>query len=419
MYFYEAQMNVSLSHTIAGVCHSRIRFGAFGTEDLGIRCHNAITAFFLRCFKKITDLTLADGTRIYLNKASYEKWKLAHENKPKLPYEITPKLDSPLKVVTYYCNRRFGKAYVTEAVRILNFNSNSMAEMKRGIGLLEEAEKLNIAYQFHKMSYKLVVDTLEESSNAMSELETNVELLSSRVENERKAVESGRTHPSALTKLAETASKLLEIFKKHKQKPIPYEEIHKTMEGLDQKEKQALSLKIDDSAVWKNTVEFAKKADFDILKGIDKVKELNKIKALSLAILSLSGKLRVSRLDADKAEEDAKINKFTDAIKDGIRNNNLSAAEKAMSEAQDFASNKWEIREQLKPYREFLDWMLTVIAFTRELEASELQKRVFEVLTKWNNALSEYSTIAPKEDVEAFKPLLLDFKSMSVVKILI
>lgn len=400
---------MNLNYSIRGTCHSRIHFGAFqGSNDPGIRCHNAIVACFLRCLGKITDLTLANGTTIYLNKASYEKWKTAQENAPKLPNEFSPILETSLKVVTYYVDRQIGKNKVAEVAQILNTNVDNDIALMRGVPLLEEAAKKNVAFMFYKLPYQWLLTTLKQSSDYVT-LSQSINLLSKRVESEEKRIKEGQCRLPRVITLTETARKLLDVFTKALRTPIPYEEISKTLDGLDQKEWGAYRIGCDEVS-WgiATAIEFANKHNFDNSKAVNKIREQYKVRSLVSAIVSISGKFGVGILDAQKAELHVEQNKLIGAIKDAIRDD--KGVDEAMHAAADLA-DKYAFREQLKPYRDLLDWMLNLISYTGKLSSDELQKRASAELTKWNKVLGEFSATGPKEDVEAFQAIIDGFQA--------
>lgn len=48
------------------------------SQKAGVRCHFWLTALFLKIFGKIEEYKTADGKILYLNRASFEKWRLRH-----------------------------------------------------------------------------------------------------------------------------------------------------------------------------------------------------------------------------------------------------------------------------------------------------------------------------------------------------
>lgn len=89
-------MNVEYRSFYLGL-QTRAIFECHDNQELGVRCHNRVAAFFLNIIskitgkQKITELTHEDGSVTYLNAASFENWKKANNitNLTNTPAEVT------------------------------------------------------------------------------------------------------------------------------------------------------------------------------------------------------------------------------------------------------------------------------------------------------------------------------------------
>lgn len=74
-------------------CKSRIYLTDCSHADGGIRHHSWLTALFLKCLNKITEVRHTDGRILYLNKGSFDAWKARHQKE--FPEAAHPHVYSP------------------------------------------------------------------------------------------------------------------------------------------------------------------------------------------------------------------------------------------------------------------------------------------------------------------------------------
>jgi len=81
------------------------------SKKTGVRCHNRVTAFFLKLFGKIAEVKNSDGKIVYLNKNSLIKW-LARNSK----FDTKVKNFSPLDALNKFINERRDAATKIQAL---------------------------------------------------------------------------------------------------------------------------------------------------------------------------------------------------------------------------------------------------------------------------------------------------------------
>lgn len=113
-----------MNYSVTGTCRSRFQFDLYSQNDSGIRCHNKVTAFFLKCLGKIQDVTLK-GKVVHLNANSFKKWT----KKQEVSYGKAPSTN-PSEIVKFYYNARKSASLHQEGLDAFNRGDFETCELK-------------------------------------------------------------------------------------------------------------------------------------------------------------------------------------------------------------------------------------------------------------------------------------------------
>lgn len=189
--------NVTLTNSLWGLKESRCSFNTFKNEDkndskAGIRCHNAITAFFLRIFgKKIETVKTKEGKTIYLNKNSLKKWKNAHnfgdlplnqiiQNVRTVKVEAARKAREKTKEEAKLAAKNAKTEEKREKLERLNKEKATLKEALKGARAERVAEEANLnslktARTMDKNNSNIVISSFQEALISKNEKRTRLE----------------------------------------------------------------------------------------------------------------------------------------------------------------------------------------------------------------------------------------------------
>lgn len=398
---------MSTGYEIRGLCHSRIYFQAFqkvqdgnpaNPVDLGIRCHNKFTAFFLRCFNKITDFTLANGTVIYLNKGSFEKWKKAQQVEfGGLP----PVLGNAVEAVSYYCCKR----YESDAKHFMG-DFASEKNISRGI------ELLNNAVQIDPAKYRTLFDDCttiyhdlqKNADSSIVKFKANLGRIAIQMDvlkNRLQELEKSCQEFTRVKSLIASIEKLILAYGNacSNSSPAPFADVSEIFEQLNQKEWDQYNthLKIEDlrnqnllSNPEHTKLEQAhQKSGFEpILSGIKRLAEQHKISVMAGKINAIANQAESMFEEAYDNDRTAINEQVIYNIKLGLSQDDLQAAWGAITRAEVYAKKVSDtvLLKRIKSLEEIVEWYKK-----QNVDFKQQQVKAKEGLTKWTAMVSDYT----------------------------